>query len=93
MSNFAADCLSIAVTNQKSSGRCWLFATMNCARLTFAKKYNVDEFQFSQSYLFFWDKLEKANFYLENMIDLVEEPLDSRTVQYLSAMPENGAFV
>ncbi|CAD6587372.1 MAG: hypothetical protein CYPHOPRED_003901 [Cyphobasidiales sp. Tagirdzhanova-0007] len=77
------------VTNQKSSGRCWLFATMNCARLTFAKKYNVDEFQFSQSYLFFWDKLEKANFYLENMIDLVEEPLDSRTVQYLSAMPEN----
>lgn len=96
------------------SGRCWLFATTNCARLAFAKKHNVAEFQFSQSYLFFWDKLEKgeclcfvvskqdsvpdirffpaslANFYLENMIDLVEEDLDSRIVQYLNQSPENG---
>ncbi|KAK9897360.1 peptidase C1B, bleomycin hydrolase [Cystobasidium minutum MCA 4210] len=77
------------VTNQKSSGRCWLFATTNCARLAFAKRYNVTDFQFSQSYLFFWDKLEKANFYLENMIDLVEEDLDSRIVQYLNQSPEN----
>lgn len=98
------------------SGRCWLFATTNCARLAFAKKHNVTEFQFSQSYLFFWDKLEKgeclyfvtskrdtvpetgfptmslANFYLENMIDLVEEDLDSRIVQYLNQSPENGEF-
>ena len=63
---------------------------MNCARLAFAKKYHVEEFQFSQSYLFFWDKLEKANFYLENMIDLVEEPLDSRILHALNGTPENG---
>jgi len=77
------------VTNQKSSGRCWLFATTNVARIAFARKHNVEEFQFSQSYLFFNDKLEKANFYLENMLDLVEEPLDSRIVQYLNEAPEN----
>lgn len=78
-----------AVTNQMSSGRCWLFASCNVARLAFAKKYNVDDFQFSQSYLFFCDKLEKANYYLENSIDLVEEPLDSRIVSYLSESPVN----
>lgn len=77
------------VTNQSSSGLCWLFATTNCARLVFAKQYNVEDFQFSQSYLFFWDKLEKANYYLENMIELVEEPLDSRIVQHLNQKPEN----
>jgi bleomycin hydrolase len=49
------------VTSQKSSGRCWLFATTNVARLAFAKKYNVvSDCQLSQAYLFFWDHLEKV---------------------------------
>lgn len=49
------------VTNQKSSGRCWIFAAMNVFRLETMNKYNLDEFELSQSYLFFWDKFEKSN--------------------------------
>ena len=47
-------------TNQKSSGRCWIFACLNCMRLPVMKKWNVEEFQFSQNYLFFWDKVRTA---------------------------------
>lgn len=53
------------VTNQRSSGRCWLFAATNVFRVGLIKKYKLPSFEFSQSYLFFWDKLEKANFFLE----------------------------
>ena len=53
------------LTNQKESGRCWLFAFMNVMRLPMIKKYNLEpNFEFSQNYLFFYDKLEKANFFL-----------------------------
>jgi len=45
------------MTNQKSSGRCWLFATLNVIRIPFAKTFNVEEFEFSQGHLFFWDKV------------------------------------
>jgi bleomycin hydrolase len=45
------------VTNQKNSGRCWLFAILNVMRTSFMKQYNLDEFEFSQAYLFFWDKV------------------------------------
>ncbi|CAG8559150.1 8371_t:CDS:2 [Paraglomus brasilianum] len=74
-------------TDQKSSGRCWLFAATNVLRLYIMKKYNLDDFELSQSYLFFYDKLEKSNWFLENMISLVEEPIDSRLIQYLLSDP------
>jgi len=45
------------VTNQRSSGRCWLFACLNAARIPFNKSKNIDDFEFSQGYLFFWDKV------------------------------------
>jgi bleomycin hydrolase len=45
------------VTNQKNTGRCWLFATLNVIRVPFVKKHNLEEFEFSQNYLFFWDKV------------------------------------
>lgn len=45
------------MTNQKSSGRCWIFAALNAIRIPFAKQYNLDEFEFSQAHLFFWDKV------------------------------------
>lgn len=71
--------------NQKSSGRCWIFATCNVLRSHVIKNYglNADKFQLSQSYLFFYDKLEKANFFLENIIETAEEELDSRLLQFL----------
>lgn len=76
------------VTNQKSSGRCWLFATCNVLRMGIVKKFNLGDFELSQSYLFFYDTLEKANYYLESMIDLADEPIDARIVSHLSASPE-----
>ncbi|CAK9435373.1 uncharacterized protein LODBEIA_P01000 [Lodderomyces beijingensis] len=75
--------------NQKSSGRCWIFAASNLFRTAVIKNYNLkdDEFQVSQSYVFFYDKLEKANFFLEQIHETAAEPLDSRLVQYLLAGP------
>lgn len=73
------------LNNQKSSGRCWIFATSNVLRSHVIKNYNLDplKFQLSQSYLFFYDKLEKANFFLDNILDTAGEALDSRLLQFL----------
>jgi len=79
----------LPVTNQKQSGRCWLFASTNVFRVPIMKKYELKEFQLSQAYLFFWDKLEKANYFLENIMDTLEEPLDSRLLQSLMSAPVN----
>lgn len=75
------------VTNQKSSGRCWLFAATNVFRVAIMKKHNLKEFELSQAYLFFWDKLEKANYFLEQIIDTAGESLDSRLVQEILKAP------
>ncbi|KAG1734739.1 peptidase C1B bleomycin hydrolase [Suillus paluster] len=72
------------VTNQKSSGRCWLFATTNVIRYEVMKKLNLKEFQLSQSYLFFWDKLNKSNYYLELSIENADKPVDDRLVNFLA---------
>jgi bleomycin hydrolase len=77
------------ITNQRSSGRCWLFATTNVLRVAIMKKHNLKEFELSQAYLFFWDKLEKANWFLEQILDTHKENLDSRLVQELLAAPVN----
>lgn len=75
------------ITNQRSSGRCWLFASTNVFRVPLMKRYNLDKFELSQAYLFFWDKLEKANFFLEQILDTVDEDLDSRLIQTLLGSP------
>lgn len=82
------------ITNQKSSGRCWLFATTNMLRRTVAQKLELKEFQLSQSYLFFYDKLEKCNYFLEKIIDTWEEDVGSRLVQALLLDPtcDGGQF-
>ncbi|KZL84293.1 bleomycin hydrolase [Colletotrichum incanum] len=71
------------ITNQRSSGRCWLFASTNVFRVALMKRHNLDSFELSQSYLFFWDKLEKSNYFLEQIIDTAGEDLDGRLVQAL----------
>ncbi|CCM01155.1 uncharacterized protein FIBRA_03203 [Fibroporia radiculosa] len=68
------------ITNQKSSGRCWLFAATNVLRYNVMKKLNLEDFQLSQSYLFFWDKLNKCNYYLELSIQHADLPIDDRIV-------------
>ncbi|KAI0645742.1 peptidase C1B bleomycin hydrolase [Trametes meyenii] len=72
------------ITNQKSSGRCWLFATTNVLRYNIMKKLNLSDFQLSQAYLFFWDKLNKSNYYLELSIQHADLPIDDRLIYHLS---------
>lgn len=77
------------VTNQKQSGRCWMFAGLNMVRHNIAKKNNLKPFELSQSYHTFWDKFEKANYFLERVLDTAEETTDSRVVQWLLQAPLN----
>ncbi|GHN35305.1 C1 family peptidase [Lactobacillus delbrueckii] len=69
------------VTNQKQSGRCWLFSTLNVLRHDFGAKHKAKNFTLSQSYNFFWDKLERANLFYEKVIATADKPLDDREVR------------
>ena len=75
------------VTNQKSSGRCWGFAGLNLFRIYLGRKYNLKKFEFSQSYFMFWDKFEKSNYFLENIIATLNEPRDGRLLMHLVSNP------
>ena len=77
----------LKVTNQKSSGRCWGFAGLNLFRVYLGRKYNLKQFEFSQSYFMFWDKIEKSNFFLENIIKTSTEPFNSRIIMHLVENP------
>ncbi|MDR0728784.1 MAG: C1 family peptidase [Prevotellaceae bacterium] len=68
------------LTDQKSSGRCWMFASMNALRPLVMEKYALDEFDFSHNYLYFWDIFEKANLFLENIMATAGQPFDERSV-------------
>ncbi len=74
-----------SVTNQKRSGRCWIFAGTNLLRVGAMKKMNLKDFEFSQSYIFFWDKIERTNYFLESIIDTADRPDGDRTVDFLLA--------
>jgi bleomycin hydrolase len=77
-----------AVTSQKQSGRCWLFAALNTMRNRAIKSLNMDDkFELSQNYALFWDKLEKANYFLDNILKTLDEPLGSRLFDYLVTSP------
>ena len=71
------------VTNQERSGRCWLFAGLNLLRVGAMKKMGLKEFEFSQNYAMFWDKIERANYFLEAVIETAGRDADDRTVAYL----------
>ena len=70
-------------TSQKKSGRCWLFSSLNFLRSRARESLGVKNFVFSQSYVFFWDKFERANWFLTDIIATSDEPVDSRLVQFL----------
>jgi bleomycin hydrolase len=71
------------VTNQERSGRCWLFAGLNLLRVGAMKKMGLKDFEFSQNYVMFWDKIERANYFLEAVIETADRDIDDRTVAYL----------
>ena len=79
---------------QGATGRCWIFAAMNTFRIYAMEKMNIKDFELSQSYLMFWDKVEKANFFLENIIQTRKEPLDGRLVMWLlsNIVPDAGQW-
>ena len=76
-----------ASVSQHTSGRCWMFAGLNLFRMSAAKQMNLEDFELSQSYLMFWDKFEKANYYLENILQTLDEPTDGRLVAWLQVDP------
>ncbi|MCD6234547.1 MAG: aminopeptidase [Candidatus Neomarinimicrobiota bacterium] len=75
------------ITNQEKSGRCWIFAALNTFRFAIAQKIKVKDFELSQSYPLFWDKFEKSNYFLENIIETRNETTDSRIVMWLMKNP------
>ena len=86
---FSIDLNTGKVANQKQSGRCWMFAALNTMRHDITTLFHLsDEFQLSQSYTFFWDKFEKANYFYQNVLDTAIEPLDSRKVSFLMTTPQ-----
>lgn len=80
---FSIDIPTMEVTNQKQSGRCWIFSGLNVMREIIGKKCNIENFELSQNYIAFWDKFEKINYFLESIIDLADCPSDDRTVSYI----------
>lgn len=80
---FSIDIKTMTATNQKQSGRCWIFAGLNVLREIIASKYNIENFEFSQNYVAFYDKLEKINFALEKLIELRNKDEDDRVLLWL----------
>lgn len=75
------------ITNQNKSGRCWLYTGLNTLRPMVREKYRMNELEFSQTYNFFWDQLEKANLFYEAVMATAEKPLDDREVEWLFKNP------
>lgn len=83
-----------SITDQQSSGRCWMFSGMNVLRATFAQRTDSLRVEFSQAYLFFYDQLEKSNLFLQGVIDTAKKPMDDTRVQFFFKNPINdgGTF-
>ena len=77
----------LPATNQMASGRCWGFAGLNLMRLKVVDSLDLSTFEFSQNYFMFWDKLEKANYFLENIIKSRDESYESRLITHLLKAP------
>lgn len=82
------------ITDQKSSGRCWLFTSLNMLRSQAMREHNLPKLTFSQNYNFFYDQLEKANLFLQGIIDTSDLPMDDRQVEWLFQNPiaDGGTF-
>ena len=92
--HFSHSVNSKGITDQKSSGRCWLFTGMNVLRAKMIASENLGAFEFSQVYNFFYDQLEKSNLFLQGVIDTRKKPFDDRTVEWLFKHPlsDGGTF-
>ena len=91
---FSIDIKTLPVTNQKQSGRCWIFSSMNVLREMIAKKYKIKDFELSQNYIAFYDKLEKANWFMECTLQELDAPVDSENMRFLleNAVGDGGQW-
>ena len=91
---FSHETPSQTITDQKSSGRCWMFSGLNVIRSDFAKRSDSLTVELSQDYLFFYDQLEKANLFLQGVIDTADEPMESERVRFFFQNPigDGGTF-
>ena len=82
------------ITNQKQSGRCWMFSTLNVLRQRVIAKCDLEDFSFSPTYLAFYDKLEKANLFLENILHFADQDLTDRETYTLldNPLPDGGQW-
>jgi len=87
--SFSLELKTGKITSQNKSGRCWLFAGLNTMRFKIMKDLNLKNFELSQTYQMFYDKIEKANYFLENILDTMEEKTDSRIIMFLLSGPLN----
>ncbi len=83
LNNFSLNIETLPVTEQKASGRCWIFAGCNVLREAICKKYNLENFELSENYLAFYDKLEKCNYIMEALIELKDRDSDDRERYHL----------
>ena len=92
--HFSNRVVSHGITDQQQSGRCWLFTGLNVLRAQMMAKYGLDEMEFSQNYCFFYDQLEKANLFLQGIIDTREKPMEDKMVEWLFKHPisDGGQF-
>lgn len=92
--NFSNKVVSKGITDQQQSGRCWLFTGLNVLRAQMIAKYGLDELTFSHNYNFFYDQLEKANLFLQGIIDTRNKPMDDKMVEWLFKNPigDGGQF-
>ena len=92
--DFSIKVASKGITDQQSSGRCWLFTGLNVMRAKAIARYNLPSLEFSQAYSFFWDQLEKSNLFLQGVIDTAKEPMSNQTVEWLFKHPlsDGGTF-
>lgn len=86
--HFSVEIETGSVANQKQSGRCWMFAALNTMRHPLQQQFKVKGFELSQNYTNFWDKLEKSNWFYENIIATADQPLTDRKVSFLLATPQ-----
>lgn len=91
---FSVETKKQSITDQKSSGRCWMFSGLNVIRADFAQKTDSLTIDLSQDYLFFWDQLEKANLFLQGVIDCADKPMEDERVRFFFKAPLNdgGTF-
>ncbi|HEM3142868.1 aminopeptidase C [Streptococcus suis] len=85
---FSIDLTKDAVSNQKASGRCWMFAALNTFRHKLISDFKLENFELSQAHTFFWDKYEKSNWFLEQIITTADQEIGSRKVKFLLDTPQ-----